>query len=395
MKKTKDIIFLCQYFYPEYVSSATLPYDTAKKFVEEGYDVGVLCGYPYEYNDCKVPLYETVNDIQIKRMKYLSFKRTSKIGRLINFFSFALKSMFNIGYFKNCKVIFVYSNPPLLPFVAEKAKERYGCKLVFVAYDIYPEIAERTGTIKHSSFIYKYFEKKNKSFFSNVDRVVALSTEMKDFIIENRNITADKVRVISNWYKDEFLDSPKLAYNGIASRFEGKIIISYLGNMGTCQDIDTILDVSKEMKDNKDYLFFFAGHGNKVDKIKESIANGAPNIVYYDFLHGQDYLDILQATSYAVVSLVKGCNGLAVPSKAYAYMMSNKSIICIMDRNSDIARDIIESNSGIVVNNGEVKRIVGYLLAEYISSSISDVYLQKYTPNVCLTKYSELGAELI
>ena len=29
MKKKKDILFLCQYFYPEYVSSATLPFDTA------------------------------------------------------------------------------------------------------------------------------------------------------------------------------------------------------------------------------------------------------------------------------------------------------------------------------------------------------------------------------
>ena len=26
----KDILFLCQFFYPEYISSAVLPFDTAK-----------------------------------------------------------------------------------------------------------------------------------------------------------------------------------------------------------------------------------------------------------------------------------------------------------------------------------------------------------------------------
>ena len=29
MKHKKDIVFLCQFFYPEYISSAQLPFDTA------------------------------------------------------------------------------------------------------------------------------------------------------------------------------------------------------------------------------------------------------------------------------------------------------------------------------------------------------------------------------
>ena len=51
MKKNKDILFLLQFFYPEYISSATLPFDTATKLAEEGFSVDVLCGYPHEYTD--------------------------------------------------------------------------------------------------------------------------------------------------------------------------------------------------------------------------------------------------------------------------------------------------------------------------------------------------------
>ena len=34
MKKKRDILFLCQVFYPEYISSAQLPYDTVLRKYE-------------------------------------------------------------------------------------------------------------------------------------------------------------------------------------------------------------------------------------------------------------------------------------------------------------------------------------------------------------------------
>ena len=65
----KDILFLCQYFYPEHNSSATLPFDTAKSFVRQGYPVGVLCGYPKEYFDGnEVPYDEDIDGIHIHRI---------------------------------------------------------------------------------------------------------------------------------------------------------------------------------------------------------------------------------------------------------------------------------------------------------------------------------------
>ena len=64
--KNKDVLITCQYFYPEENSSATLPYDTARFLAEQGYKVGVLCGYPKEYfNGDKVPYEEVVNGIRV------------------------------------------------------------------------------------------------------------------------------------------------------------------------------------------------------------------------------------------------------------------------------------------------------------------------------------------
>ena len=44
---------MCQYFYPEYVSSATLPTELAEDLIEKGLSVDILCGYPKEYYEGK------------------------------------------------------------------------------------------------------------------------------------------------------------------------------------------------------------------------------------------------------------------------------------------------------------------------------------------------------
>ena len=396
MNKEKDVVFLCQFFYPEYVSSATLPFDTAKKLAKEGYSVGALCGYPYEYTDKKSPQKEIVDGIEIQRLKYIRASRRSKIGRIINYFSFIVKALFKMRCLKKYKAVVVYSNPPLMPWVANKAKRKYGCKLIFVAYDLYPEIAVETNSINKGGMIYKLMDKLNTSFYKNLDRVVALSNEMKEYIVANRGIDADKVVVIPNWYEDKYDELIKREITGgdIYEKLNGKTVVSYLGNMGTCQDVQTLLDVAEKLKDDDRFVFLFAGHGNKT-AVVQSAQERLSNIVYYDFLHGQDYLDVLKMTSYAVVSLEKGLCGLCVPSKTYAYMMQNLPMICIMDERSDIAKDITETNSGIVVRNGESNKIAEYITGGTCVSKIRERYLEKYTPEIALQKYGDMFAELL
>ena len=98
MKPKKDILFLCQFFHPEYISSAQLPFDTAKALQKSGLSVDVLCGYPKEYyNGPQVPKQETLSGVGIHRLSYLQPSRSHVLGRLLNYFSFT----FYITFFSN------------------------------------------------------------------------------------------------------------------------------------------------------------------------------------------------------------------------------------------------------------------------------------------------------
>lgn len=362
----KDVLFMCQFFYPEYVSSALLPYQTALGLRNAGLTIDIMCGYPKEYmgKEKIILKKEVVEGMTIFRKKYLQLGRKNFLSRLINYFSFTATMILNIMKCRNYKVIIVYSNPPILPLITIIAKKLFQCKIIFVAYDLYPEIAERTNAISENSLISKVMRKINSKLFPNVSQVVALSNDMKNFIVSEREIQSDRVTVIQNWATENFEIASIKSREFSELREKYQIIISYFGNMGTAQDMQTIIDViSNPLIQKNEIGFLFAGHGNKQEEIKNAIKrNRLENCYLYDYLSGSDFNDALNITNLFIVSLEKDLAGLAVPSKTYSYYQAKKPVIAIMSENTDISKEIYENNAGISVKNGESEKLVNWLL---------------------------------
>jgi len=402
MKKNKDVLFMLQFFYPEYNSSATLPYDTALQLSKSGMSVDVLCGYPREYCDIEdIPCREIVNNINIHRLKYIQLNRGKKLARLVNYLSLTVSMFFHIFEMRKYKTIIVYSNPPILPFVAALASKLFHCKLVFVAYDLYPEVAIKTDTLSNDSIITKLMNFINKFVFKQVDAVVALSNEMKDYIVQNRNISMDKIHVIPNWYKDEYSDD-KYDDNRFESIVKDRLVVSYLGNMGIAQDMECIKEATRYFKNDEDVCFFYCGHGSKFSEIEEMIKNEKiENAYLYGFLKGKDYTDALRISDCAIISLEKGLTGLCVPSKTYGYMMQGLPIIAIMD-DSDIVNDAKEG-AGYHVPNNSTDDLIEVIIKiknkrlenQEKGKNSRQIYLNKYTPEICLDKYVRLLSHLV
>lgn len=401
MKKNRDILFLCQFFYPEYISSAQLPFDTVRALKDNGFTVDVLCGYPREYSDGEeVPLQETVDGIRIRRLKYLQLDRSGFVGRLINYFSFTFMVLLNLLATARYRAVVVYSNPPILPWIATWAKVLFGTKLIFVSYDLYPEVATVTNTLRQGNMICRLMDHINKCVFRRADHVVALSSEMREYILAHRDIAKERVSVIPNWYKDQAqqMDRENNRFREIA---DGRFVVSYFGNMGTMQDMQTILGAIRQMKEER-VFFLFAGHGNKMEQLEKIVEEEQiGNIRIHKFLHGDDFRDALAISDCALVSLEKGATGLCVPSKTYSYMMQGIPLLAIMDE-GDIVRDI-ESGAGRWVRNGE-----SAALAEAIRMMRDDsrahasmrqkcreLYLNKYTTEICTDKYVALFREIL
>lgn len=409
MREKKDVLFLCQYFYPEYISSATLPYDTAKALVDAGFSVSALCGYPYEYNNKEsVPTQEIYKGIEIQRLKYLQMKRSNFIGRLTNYFSFTFSVFLKFFHLRKYKTIIVYSNPPILPLIAAWASKLFKSKMIFVSYDVYPEMPEITKSIAENGIISKLMQFVNKRIYENVDKVVALSTEMKEYLLTHRDKLRDEqVVIIPNWYDDKPLDKNKSPFsNDNFKQYSSSndFIISYFGNMGIAQDLNTIVEAIRSLKDDNEIKFIFAGHGNKMQKLKDLVnKENLTNVNFYDFLHGKDFQDALNISDCFLVSLTDGLTGLAVPSKTYTYMMAEKPIIAIMGADSDISRDLVENNAGYALEVGETSKLINAIielrdsrqLKKEMGKNSRSIFTGKYTKEKNTQKYVEILNDIL
>lgn len=401
--KKKDILFLCQFFYPEYNSSATLPWDVAQYLAQKGLIVGALCGYPREYTiEKKVSKYEEKNKVKIKRIKYIQLSRHSFIGRLINYFSFTLSSFLHVYELKKYKCVIVYSNPPILPIVAIVGNFLFRTKIIYVSFDVYPEIALISKTIAKNSIIYKAMDWINKILFKRASIVVALTEEMKCFLFKNRNmITKERVVVIPNWAHENtfFMTDDVLKKYGYTDE---DFIVSYFGNMGTCQEMNTLIKAIEILKDDTKIKFLFAGHGNKVEMIKQRCKQFS-NVQMFDYLLDEEFEKALSISSCGIISLENGLIGLCAPSKYYSYLQAGLPIIAIVEQDSYLAKEIKKRQIGETINIDDVKELVR-IIKKYsknkekvrrLGFNSKKIYETYYEKNIGLEKYLNMIMKVV
>jgi len=402
--KKYDVLVLCRFFKPDQNTAANLAYETAEDLVKKGLGVKVVCGQTKTANLDKE---EIVNGIDVRRLNYLQLLKSSKIGRIISYLSFIFAIAFNWHLLWQTKCIVVYSDPPIMPFIVALNKKFFKVKFIFVSYDIYPDIPVATNHINEQSIACKMMRKANNFMDKHADKIVALSNDMKNYILKTRKyVFRNQIRVIPNWSTINTVDFSREVQNDAIKklRTQFELIILYSGNMGIAQDMDTILNVAKKMKDNPDVLFIFTGNGQKVSQIKADLANlKLNNVRFYDYLIGQDYVDMLRIADAHIISLVEGLAGMAVPSKTYSYMAIGRPLIAILSKDTDIANDINDYELGCVINANDIEKFVDYV--KYlldnkneiiqIGNRVLKVYNDKYTKEVSTTKYYELIKEMI
>lgn len=405
VKPRKDILFLCQYFYPEYNSSATLPFDTAKYFALHGYKVESLVGYPKEYSDFKhLPIEEKVEEIGIKRIKYIQLGRAKKVSRIVNYFSFTFHAWLHTSYLKNYKTVIVYSNPPILPIVPVIAKKLYGTKIIFVAYDIYPEVAYASKALMPGSMISLVMNWINKRLYKSVDCVVALTDEMKDFLLEHRlELTPNRVVTIANWAHENEIEPDHEAYRRFGYKDE-QFIVSYFGNMGTCQDVTTMIEAAELLKEDDRIRFLIIGHGNKVDYVRSRIKErNLTNVQLLDFLTGTEFSQAVSISSCCIVSLEQGLKGTCAPSKYYSYLQGGQPILAVVEKDSFLSKEIEKEKIGYAIEIGDghglrdaiIKLAEDQSTCKDMGARAKKLYKSKYSYELAMKKYKAVLDKLI
>lgn len=382
------LIIVSEFFYPYKTSTQKIMTELAEDFVEYGLDVEVLTTKnAYREKQQELKKHEIHKGIKIKRIFSTSGNRDNKIWRIINYLTF-LTSLFGNLLFKRDydKILFV-SNPPLAPFIGYIVKKLRGKEYIYLVHDVYPDVAEKLGVIKKDSLPYKVMNFVNNKIYKNAESIIALGSDMKQ-VIANKGVDENKIHIVTNWadknnnYEIEVEKEFYEKYN-----LDNKFNVLYTGNISKVHAVDTVLDVAKKLKGDKDIRFTFLGDGNQKEYIKSLIEKeGYDNIQLYDYVFGEEYNKILNCADAFITTLQKGIEGLGVPSKTYTYMSVAKPLIAIMSENSEIGNMVRVNDLGIQASDDSDDKITDFIksikndkeLFQVKSSNVRNMFNEKY-----------------
>ena len=385
----KKLLVFSQFFYPDQTGTGKVLAELFSCLVRKGFAVTALSSRQI-HNDSKntiLAAHEVWEKVEIHRV-FKNFKDKNKaLGRIFNYLMFFIQTCFytlQTGLHKNKDILISVSNPPIMPLLPAILKGKR--KFIYLIHDLYPDIAIKMGATRPNSLMAKVILAVNNFVFLKADKIIVLGRDMKQYLIDNYLVNADKIVVLTNWA--EKVNCPSCSPGN-----EFQLI--YSGNMGKFHSLEMLLDLAVSMVDIN---ICFIGAGAQRDSLQAKAEKLAlTNVGFSPFLEQEQYLRKMQQASAFVVSLEKNLTGLAVPSKFYTYLSLGKPIICISEPESEMAQIVIEADCGFVVAHGDLaalERAIEKLLDKKVQLQMAEnakkVFVEKYEKTLVVAQYEKL-----
>lgn len=369
--ENKNILIITAVFPPEPVVSANLSSDLAEELSTTN-NVTVLCPRPTRPEGFKFEYLHKPEKYKVIRLNSYTCPASNIIGRFRESYSFGKYCVRYINKNSN-KIDSIYLNtwPLLAQYMVVKKANSLNIPCVIHVQDIYPESLINKLKFGKNLF-YKILLPIDKYILSNAFSIISISENMKNTLIVTRGIMHSKVAVVSNWQNEEDFINFKSSENEIEIRNSKPFTFMYMGNIGPLACVEFLIEsfVKSEIPNSR---LIIGGSGSRKKtciELTESLK--ATNIEFITVPQGK-VPDIQSDADVMLLPVKKGGAMSSIPSKLPAYMFSAKPIIGSLDLESDTARAINESGSGLVV---EPENMNGLINAMRELSSMSKVDLK-------------------
>lgn len=330
--------------------------------------VSVLCAQPaYSRAGIRALRTETHNNVKIFRCPSLVLHQRSILARIIRMVSITLSMLITALFrIRSADSILAVTNPPSVPILAALLSISLRVRFSLVVHDVYPDIMAACGLTSRKAIAYRLLHKISKLVLRRAERIICIGRDMREHLAEARGTgTSAGIEVIPLWADSQEIqpaakeNNPLLLELGLMS----KLVILYAGNMGHPQDIETLAATIKCLEFDEGIHFVFIGSGPKKKILDAMVTSGSRNITLLLPRPRSKQNEFLNACDVAILSLVPGMLGLAVPSRTYNLMAAGKPIIALVSESSEVGRVIRDEGIGWVVEPGSVEQTVKAIMS--------------------------------
>lgn len=262
-------------------------------------------------------------------------------------------------------VAFIDSTPPIqgikLPIVRFFRRK----PMVYNAQDLFPDTLSGTGLAKQGGVLYKIGLIVAKITFANVDKVIAISNDIKRNLVEEKGVPEKKVDVVYNWVDENAVvpvadeDNPLFNEFGIS---KDKFRIVYAGNLGNAQNIQVMVEAADRLKDNQDIEFLIFGSGGLEDDIRKEIAEKCLGNIRLLPLQPFDRVSYVYSLgNVCLVSCKQGLGGSVMPSKTCSIFSCARPVLAHFDE-GELKYILEKSGAGVFTQAGDVEGFINAIL---------------------------------
>jgi len=337
----------------------TRHYELAKYLVAMGHKVTVIASDVDYLSGNKIDkTHETREGIDIIYATTPAFVHKNILFRALSFLTFSITSFIEGLRIKNVDVIWATS-PPLFQSITSAllsiVKRK---KLLFEVRDLWLDFAEELGVVKNK-FILGIFRILEKLIYTRAHKVMVNSPGFIPFI--SKHVNPKDIIFIPNGVISEDFESDDNACLQFKAKtgIENKFIVSYTGNMGVANDLETIIQAARDLKNEyTDILFLFVGGGMKGKELAAQCKEeGLTNVLFLPPVSKTEVPAVLKASDICVATLKNiDLFKTVYPNKVFDYMAAKKPTILAIE---GVIKDVIEkSEGGICVQPGDSDAIV-------------------------------------
>lgn len=401
MSQNKQILFLCQVFYPDSTSTSQLFTSMFADMIEDGAEIEVLCSFPSGHPASKdLPRREVHRGVKIHRLGFRIDHKKSILHRTFAYLGYMVPLAFFLLLRRHNGVVLGVTNPPFVAQILYGVSLLRRMKFQYMILDQYPESLIALG-MKRKSIAARVWMWANKIAYRRAEKLIVLGRDMTEMLVENYGIDRGNIAYIPHWSAVEAPDPLPVERSAMLEKLglQDKFIFQYSGNMGLWHDIDIFVRAAKAVEDSPDVHFLFIGNGARLDAAKRlSTELGCTNITWHPFVPIEQVRESLSSCHIALISLRAGFEGVAVPSKLYGILMSGRGIIAQVPAGTEVALAIEEDGCGIPVLPGDLDGLVAAIRelasdperAKRLGENAFKAYQTKYTAEQAIDAFYEL-----
>lgn len=356
-----------QYYVPDISPTAHLAASLAEHRAARGDEVTVIASRGgYANPSLSGSVSQQPSDLRIRYVWTPQLGKRRKLFRVLDYGAFYIGAALRILLMQRQDLIVSLTTPPFIAGVAALHKLLHRrSKLILWNMDCYPEIAERTGVLRHNGWLSRAMRAANRWLFARIDYLVSLDGAMEELLVSQY---APRTRQLSsalipNWErlslfpKDaEYLPGPTRA------GFDGRpFTVLYLGNAGYGHSFTSVLEAARILR-SEPVSFVFVGGGVRWRELEDAIhTSGLTNVTLKGYVPKSETLSTMRAADCALITLHDFALGVMSPSKLHSNLAMGLPVLYVGPEGSNVDEAIRTYRCGVSIRNGRPEEIAEWI----------------------------------